>query len=137
MAETPERRDAFLREPQIAVLATNDPRGAPHAMPVWYLYEDGVFLISCHRRARKRANVERDPRVSLVVDRRTRPYYAVMVEGTAAVTRPPDEALRRRLVERYLQDEAAVRAYLERWDGSQSVILRVTPTRFVEYGTLG
>ena len=41
----PTNRDEYLKQPNVAVLATVSPSGAPHAVPIWYLYEDGDFVM--------------------------------------------------------------------------------------------
>ena len=74
---TPEE---FLAEANVAILATVDRQGRPHAAPIWYLYEDGALVISTGRGSQKHRNIEANPEVTLVVDRRTLPYYAVMVQ---------------------------------------------------------
>ena len=33
--------DELLKQTQICVLATTGPGDAPHAIPMWYLYQDG------------------------------------------------------------------------------------------------
>ncbi|KKL88339.1 hypothetical protein LCGC14_1925710 [marine sediment metagenome] len=128
----PEEREEFLRQANVAVLATVGPGGRAHAAPIWYLYEDGVFLMSTGRGSQKHRNVERDPEVTLVVDDRRVPYYAVMVQGTAEVQPPlPDEA-RLRMAMRYLGEEMG-RAYITRTSGEGSVTIRLRPRRFIEY----
>jgi len=82
--EEPER-EAFLRGANVAVLSTVDSRGRPHAAPVWYLYDDGVFRISTGEGSQKHRNIVANPNISLVIDQRELPYYAVMVQGTAEI----------------------------------------------------
>ncbi|MDP9180947.1 MAG: pyridoxamine 5'-phosphate oxidase family protein, partial [Chloroflexota bacterium] len=82
---TDEEREAFLREANVAVLSTVDTRGRPHAAPVWYLYDDGVFRISTGDGSQKHRNILANPNISLVIDQRALPYYAVMVQGTADI----------------------------------------------------
>jgi PPOX class probable F420-dependent enzyme len=123
---------AFLARPNVAVLATVDARGRPHAAPVWYLYEEGTFLISTGRGSQKHRNVERNPEVTLVIDRRTLPYYAVMAQGAAEIGPPPTDGQRRALATRYLSAEQA-EAYLKRWDGGDSVTISLRPRRLIEY----
>ena len=49
-------------------LATIDPGGAPHVAPRWFVWlEDGLF-VATRRSDTSWSNVERDPRVSVVVD---------------------------------------------------------------------
>jgi PPOX class probable F420-dependent enzyme len=125
-------REAFLREPNVAVLSTAGPRGGAHAVPIWYLYEDGVFLMSTGRGSQKHRDLERDPAVTLVIDRRTLPYYAVMARGTVEIGPGLDEATRRRIAGRYL-DERQLEAYMARAIDGDSVSLRLRPRKLIEY----
>src|SRR4030067_796503 len=73
-------REAFLQEANVAILATVGPAGA-HAVPIWYLYEDGAFLMSTGRGSQKHRDLERNPNVTLVVDRRALPGHAAVGRG--------------------------------------------------------
>src|SRR3972149_11656035 len=92
-------REQFLRQATVPILAPVGPSGA-HAVPIWYLYEDGVFLMSTGRGSQKHRDLERNPNVTLVVDRRTLPYYAVMARGRAEGGAGLDPATRPRLAGR-------------------------------------
>lgn|SRR5574341_390656 len=122
----------FLREANVAILATVDSRGRPHAAPVWYLYDDGVLIISTGRGSQKHRNIEANAQVTAVVDRRTLPYYAVMVQGRAEVgpALPPDD--RFRLAVRYLGEDLG-RRYIERTAGEDSVTIRIHPRKIIEF----
>ncbi len=72
---------AFLAEPHVAVLATRFPSGHLQATPVWYLYEDGLFLVNTSRGRAKLRNMEQDPRVALAILDRQDPYRYVQVQG--------------------------------------------------------
>ena len=128
-----EDRETFLQEPQIAVLATLGPNGQPHAAPIWYLYEDGVFIMLTGITSQKARDIEREPKVTLVVDRRTLPYYAVMIQGRAELGPTPSEDVRLRLAIRYL-GETMGRAYVGRGSAEGSRTIRLTPARVIEYG---
>jgi PPOX class probable F420-dependent enzyme len=125
-------REAFLREANVAILATAARRGGAHAVPIWYLYEEGVFLMSTGRGSQKHRDLERDPAVTLVVDRRSLPYYAVMVRGTVEIGPGLDLATRRRIAGRYL-DERQLDVYMARAADGDSVAIRLRPQRFIEY----
>jgi len=125
-------REAFLQEANVAVLATVDGRSRAHAAPIWYLYDDGVFLMSTGRGSQKHRNVERHPEVTLVVDDRTVPYYAVMAQGAAEIGPGLDVATRRRIAGRYLT-EAQLEAYMARASDGESVSIRLRPRKFVEF----
>jgi PPOX class probable F420-dependent enzyme len=125
-------RDAFLQEANVAILATAALRGGAHAVPIWYLFEDGVFLMSTARGSQKHRDLERDPAVTLVVDRRSLPYYAVMVRGTVEIGPGLDLATRRRIAGRYL-DERQLDVYMARAADSDSVAIRLRPQKFIEF----
>jgi PPOX class probable F420-dependent enzyme len=124
-------REEFLKEANVAILATVGPAGA-HAVPIWYIYEDGAFLMSTGRGSQKHRDLERNPNVTLVVDRRTLPYYAVMVRGRVEIGPALDVASRRRIAGRYLNDEQ-LEAYMARAPDGESVSLRLKPRKLIEY----
>ena len=124
-------REEFLKQANVAILATVGPAGA-HAVPIWYLYEDGAFLMSTGRGSQKHRDLERNPNVTLVVDRRTLPYYAVMAWGRAEVGPGLDVATRRRIAGRYLSNDQ-LEAYMARAPGGESVSIRLTPRKLIEY----
>ena len=124
-------REEFLKQANVAILATVGPAGA-HAVPIWYLYEDGAFLMSTGRGSQKHRDLERNPNVTLVVDRRTLPYYAVMARGAVEIGPGLDVATRRRIAGRYLT-EAQLEAYMARASDGESVSIRLTPRKLIEY----
>ncbi len=127
-----QQREEFLNQPNVAVLATVDGKGRAHAAPIWYLYEDGVFVMASGRGSQKHRNVERNPEVTLVVDDRTVPYYAVMVRGPAEIGPRLTEEERLRMATRYLGEELA-RAYIAGTQGENSVSIRLRPRKVIEY----
>jgi PPOX class probable F420-dependent enzyme len=127
-----EDRESFLKEANVAVLATVDSKGRAHAAPIWYLYKGGVFIMSSGRGSQKHRNVEAHPDVTLVVDRRTLPYYAVMARGRAEIGPPLSDEERRRIAVRYLGEEMS-RAYLKRTARGDSISIRLCPRKLVEF----
>src|SRR3990172_111174 len=123
-------REEFLKQANVAILATVGPAGA-HAVPIWYLYEDGAFLMSTGRGSQKHRDLERNPNVTLVVDRRTLPYYAVMARGAVEIGPGLDVATRRRIAGRYLT-ESQLEAYMARASDGESVSIRLRPRRVIE-----
>ena len=127
-----QEREEFLKEANVAVLATVGRGGRAHAAPIWYLYEDGVFIMSTGRGSQKHRNVEAQPEITLVVDRRSLPYYAVMAQGRAEIGPRLADEERRRMAVRYLGEELA-RAYLESVSGEDSVTIRLRPRKLIEF----
>ncbi|HXX05545.1 MAG TPA: pyridoxamine 5'-phosphate oxidase family protein [Candidatus Bathyarchaeia archaeon] len=58
----------FIKSQKILRLATIDPKGNPHIVPVWYDYINGKFYIGTNSRTTKAKNVKKNPRVSFCID---------------------------------------------------------------------
>lgn len=125
-------KEEFLHEANVAILSTIDKKGRPHALPIWYLYEDGTFILSTGRGAQKHKNVEANPEISLTIDKRTLPYYAVMLRGTAEIGPPLTDDQRLRMATRYLGEDLG-RRYYESTAGSDSITIRLKPTKTIVY----
>lgn len=97
MPMTPDEIEELLAQPIVAVVATIDPDGAPHAVPTWFSWEDGEVLLHTLRRARKYRNLRRDPRITLCVDDKTPPYRAVLLYGRAELSDGIDAERQRRM----------------------------------------
>ena len=131
MHETSEKEE-LLKLPNVAVLATVGPGTRPHAVPIWYLYEDGRFVMISGRGSQKVRNIERNGQATLVIDRRALPYFAVMASGAAEIGPPPTDDLRLRMAVRYLGEESG-HAYTQARTGEGSVTVRLRPDSLVEY----
>jgi hypothetical protein len=64
---TSEEVDAFLAEERTCRVATVGPSG-PHATPLWYLWQGGSLWLTSLSRSQRWADLERDPRIAVVVD---------------------------------------------------------------------
>lgn len=58
----------FIKTQKILRLATIDPKGNPHIIPVWYDYINGKFYIGTNTRTTKARNIKKNPRVSFCID---------------------------------------------------------------------
>jgi PPOX class probable F420-dependent enzyme len=129
---TQDTPQVFLQEPNVAILSTIGPESRPHAVPIWFVYEEGVIVMTAGAGSQKVRNIARNPDVALTVDRRSLPYYAVMIQGTAEIGPQPSEDLRRRLAVRYLGEELGQR-YVSTGTGEGTVTIRVRPRKIMEY----
>lgn len=101
---------AFLLEGTCtAALATADPTGAPHVVPVWFLLDGDDLVFSTSSGSVKARNLRWRPEVSLCVDDATPPYAFVTLWGTAQLTLDPADLLdwTTRIARRYVGPEAA------------------------------
>ena len=51
--------ETFVKQANVAVLATIGPGGNPHAAPIWYIYDNGEFLFFTGENSQKCRNIER------------------------------------------------------------------------------
>jgi uncharacterized pyridoxamine 5'-phosphate oxidase family protein len=62
------RSKDFIKSQRILRLATIDPNGNPHIVPVWYHYIKGKIYVGTNTRTIKAKNVRNNPKVSFCVD---------------------------------------------------------------------
>jgi len=124
--------EEFLRDANVAILSTVDKKNRPHALPIWYLYEDRELIVSTGRGSQKHKNVEANPEISLTMDKRTLPYYAVMLRGPAEIGPPLTDEQRMTMATRYLGDELGKR-YYDATAGNDSITIRLRPEKTIVY----
>jgi PPOX class probable F420-dependent enzyme len=110
MNRLPESTHRLFDEPKDVMIVTLDPDGSPQASLVWAERDGDDLLIGIQQPHRKTRNLQRDPRVTLVVQddrvsRRGITQYLV-VRGTAKLEGPgipiDYKALMDRETQRYL-----------------------------------
>ena len=84
-----------------AVLSTLEPDGRPHSTVVWVKRDGGDILFALPRSRRKTANLQRDPRATVVIYDAASPYESVQVQGTASLEDDPDGKLIDELSHKY------------------------------------
>ncbi|GAA3219632.1 pyridoxamine 5'-phosphate oxidase family protein [Actinocorallia longicatena] len=65
---TDPERDAFLRSQPICRVATVGPTGSPHASALWFVWDGTALWLNSLVRSRRWSDLDRDPRVSVIVD---------------------------------------------------------------------
>jgi PPOX class probable F420-dependent enzyme len=84
-AEQKTRVEARLTNDLIAWLTTVRPSGMPDTVPVWFVWEDAMFVIYSQPNKPKLRNLERNPKVSMAIDDTRGGDDVVRFEGTAAI----------------------------------------------------
>ena len=86
---TPEAREAFLHDARTIVLSTIDARGYPHSVAMWYVVEDGCVLMTTYAKSQKALNLERNPKVALMVESGTSydTLQGILIRGRAELIR--------------------------------------------------
>lgn len=68
IAMSPEEVDAFLREERTCRVGTIGPDGAAHVSPLWFVWDGTALWLHSLVRAQRWTDLQRDPRVTVLVD---------------------------------------------------------------------
>ncbi|MDP3968166.1 MAG: PPOX class F420-dependent oxidoreductase [Nocardioides sp.] len=93
---TPEELEDYLRSEMKVQVATIGPDGAPHLSTLFYVVDDGKICFWTYGRSQKIRNLERDPRISCLVESGT-DYFELRgasITGTAELVRDTTEIAR-------------------------------------------
>ena len=120
----------------IMKLATLTSEGWPSVNPVWYHYEDGVFLVAGRRKAAWVENIRSDRRVSACIDTCDAPYTRVLVEAEAVIADDAWFGDWESWAIRYLGQEAGHR-YYEETKSTPRALVRITPRKVMTWGGAG
>ncbi|MFQ5896408.1 MAG: PPOX class F420-dependent oxidoreductase [Nitrospinota bacterium] len=133
MSQAQQFIESFLAKPLMARIAVTRKDGQPYQKPLWYVYEDGKFLISTGTTGIHTRCLRRDPRVSICIDNPEAPYQGVMVEGVAEIRENmgKDHELIGRLAERYLGKEMGAKYMQGPIAQKERVRVYVTPRRWI------
>ncbi len=123
----------FLREANVASLATSRADGRPHVTPVWYEYDGKEFVVSSLRTTQKMKNIARKSFAALCIYSQEMPYRQVIVEGPARAGSPVDNVWRERVATRYL-GETAGRAYVRESGDWDVIAIHIRPLKWITEG---
>ncbi|HLJ03085.1 MAG TPA: PPOX class F420-dependent oxidoreductase [Solirubrobacteraceae bacterium] len=115
----------LLEEPNYAVVSTVNSDGSIHDTIVWISAENGHVAVNSALGRLWPTNLQRDPRVTVLVFESGNPYHFVEIRGQAtASTEDADDHINA-LAKKYIdQDE-----YPYRQPGEQRVKFTIVPTR--------
>jgi PPOX class probable F420-dependent enzyme len=126
MAALTDDQRTFLRDNAYAgVVTTLRGDGSPHTTVVWIDEEGGDVVFNTARGRAKDVNLERDPRVSVLVLDPNDQYKWVSVSGPAELTEEGADASIDKLAKKYL----GVDEYPYRSADETRVIVRVHPEK--------
>lgn len=132
---------AYLREGHTMTLVTNGPKRWPHAVAMFYALDDDLTIkFATYATSQKVKNVERDPRVTLLVETGTAysELRGVMIEGEAEITTDLEETVAT-MVEANavtgspLPDISQIPDDVKVKMAGKRVLLKVKPVRFVSW----
>jgi PPOX class probable F420-dependent enzyme len=121
----PDQKQAVngrLQQERIIWLATTRANGAPHLVPIWFVWDAERLYFTTGRKSQKMRNIEHTAKVALALPDG---LDVVIIEGEA------------RLVDSD-QDEAIARLFIQKYDwdyrgAKDAVALSVEPARFLTW----
>ena len=121
----------FLAEPRNCILGTTNADGSSQLTPVGFLWDGTAFYVIADRQRHWiRRNLQRDPRMSLVVDQGDE-YRAVVARGKAEVRDRDIDAMTNRILVKYFGAETGAAYFdeLERQRSETRVLVVLKPER--------
>lgn len=115
----------LLQAPNCAVVSTFNADGSILSTVVWISLEDGELAVNSAAGRRWPTNLERDPRLTVVVYDASNPYDYVAVRGTARGTRQDADDHIDRLTQKYMNQDK----YPLRQPGEERVKYVIEPER--------
>lgn len=124
----------LLDRPAYARMATLMPDGAPQITVLWYRREGNELRVVCPQSAQKVRNIDRDARVSVVIEEPQNAHAFVELRGEGEVIRDDQRARSelRSIAARYIGDEAE--AFVGRLSADPRVVLAIRPERVIRHG---
>lgn len=119
---------ALLDTPVFVTLGTVQPDGSPQISPVWVKRDGDRVLVSTTVDRRKKRNIDRDPRVSVVVQHPDNPYDYAEIRGTAELTTEGGQELIDELSVKYTGKPYAEFNPASARD-AERVVVRITPRK--------
>jgi PPOX class probable F420-dependent enzyme len=121
---------AILEGPNCAVISTLNRDGSVLSAVVWISLEDGVLAVNSAQGRAWPTNLERDPRITVVVYPEGNPYDYVEIRGSAQGSRDDADDHIDRLAKRYTGADSFSRASPD----EVRIKYTITPRRVRHYG---
>jgi PPOX class probable F420-dependent enzyme len=135
IALTPDEQRRYLDEGHTIILGTNGPKGHPQLTAMWYVNDpDGTIWMTTFAKSQKTKNLERDPRITLLIESgQTYPELkGLMITARTEIIRDVERVLDmlERVNVKYngLEPSPELRSAL-RGQASKRVLLKLTPVK--------
>lgn len=138
---SPEEVGAYLKKGRTIILVSNGRKGYPHAVPMFYGIDDDLTIrFATYGSSQKVKNIERDPRVTLLVESGSAydELAGVMVEGEAEIVTDLDATVDTMIeamgkTENALPPASELPTAVKQQMAGKRVLIRVRPKRFLSW----
>jgi PPOX class probable F420-dependent enzyme len=130
--EPTDRMREFLARHVYLTLATHNPDGSQHVVPVVYLFTDGRFHVATSSATRKARNLVANPDVTITVDDRSTIEWVSAVGTAEFLTGAESQSLNQQLYRRWMTDEGldVVGSLMHE---AEDVTIVITPHRWLAW----
>jgi PPOX class probable F420-dependent enzyme len=97
IALTQDEQRELLEHARVLQVASLNPDGTPHLVPMWFVFDDdGALAFTTYGRAQKIRNLERDARLTVLAEAGDAygELRGVSIDGTAELVRDPRQTAR-------------------------------------------
>jgi len=115
---------ALLEKPNYAVISTLNPDGSVLSTVCWIDAHDGTVAVNSAVGRRWPTNLQRDPRVTVLVVESGNPYNYVEIRGTATATREGADEHINALTKKYINQDV----YPFRQPGEERIKFVISPS---------
>ncbi|MYS23393.1 PPOX class probable F420-dependent enzyme [Streptomyces sp. DvalAA-14] len=129
MPDLSDSARALIDANSYATVGTIEPDGQPQLSLVWVTREGDDVVFSTLASRRKHANLDRDPRITLLITLPEAPYAYLEIRGTATMDTEGGDKLINDLSLKYTG-----KPYTSDLPGAVRVVVRVTAGHVVEHG---
>jgi PPOX class probable F420-dependent enzyme len=130
---TPEEIRSFISHgTRTAKVATVMKDGQPHVMPVWFVLDGEQIVFTTGANTVKGRNLQRDPRIALLVEDDEPPFAFVHMRGRVTIQQDLEDLLRFATLigSRYMGEDRA-EEFGQRNAVPGELLVRVTPERVI------
>jgi PPOX class probable F420-dependent enzyme len=128
---------ARLASEQIAWIGTTGRDGYPHAVPIWFLWNDGRALIFSEPNTAKVRNLRADSRVVLHLEAGEDHEQLAVLRGTANLSPRPTaewlESVGDEYAQKYRDGLIGVKMTLPEMAARYSVVIEITPLQLIAW----
>ncbi|HCT78679.1 MAG TPA: PPOX class F420-dependent oxidoreductase [Micromonosporaceae bacterium] len=126
MTTLPDLAKDLIDSQTFGTLATTNPNGSPQTSVIWVKREGDDVIFSTIRGRRKTLNMERDPRVALMLFDPNDPYVYAEIRGTVSFTTDGGPELIEELSQMY-----DGKSFHEKHADAVRLVCRLKPTKVI------
>jgi nitroimidazol reductase NimA-like FMN-containing flavoprotein (pyridoxamine 5'-phosphate oxidase superfamily) len=130
---TKKEIEDFFSSAKITRICTHNEDGTIHAVPIWFNYKNGHFIIITPEKSLKVRNLMRDNRLTLLLDISTIPAKGVIIYGTAEVKLGETGREGIEVLEKYMSKEEAEKTAAGLYALTDWAKITVIPERVVSF----